>query len=102
MATYQEQLQKKKELEIEPINQEEEPEVDKLKSDDKMYYITDPPQVPPESTVDTDSDGVCLGLSEDEEDMYLPSPSHPEDSEDEDDGPESEDSMVLLQRNGQQ
>jgi hypothetical protein len=63
-------------------------------------YVTDPPQLPPESTVDTDSDGVRLGLSEDdEEDMYLP--SRPEDSEDEDDGPESEDSMVLLQRNRQ-
>jgi hypothetical protein len=45
-------------LEIEPIDdQEEEPEVDELKSDDGMY-ITDPLQLPPESTVDTDSDGV--------------------------------------------
>ena len=32
-------------------------------------------------------------------DMYLP--SHPEDGEDEDDGPESEDLMVLLQKNRQ-
>ena len=101
MATYQEQLRKKKELEIEPINdQEEESEVDKLKSDDGMY-VTDPPQFLPESTVDTDSDGVRLGLSEDdeEEDTYLP--SGPEDGEDEDDGPESEDSMVQPQRNQQ-
>lgn len=43
--------------------------------------------------MDTDSDGVRLGLSEDdeEEDTYLPSLSRPEDGEDEDDGPESED-----------
>ena len=61
MATYQEQLWKKKDLEIKPIDdQEEEPEVDELKSDDEMY-ITDPPQFPPESTVDTDSDEICLG-----------------------------------------
>ena len=98
MATYQEQLRKKKELEIEPIDDQEE--VDELKSDDEMY-TTDPPQFLPESTVDTDSDGVRLGLSEDdeEEDTYLPSPSCPEDGEDEDDGPETEDSMVLLQWN---
>jgi len=93
------QLRKKKELEIEPIDdQEEESEVDELKSDDGMY-VTDPPQFPPESTVDTDSDGVRLGLSEDdeEEDTYLP--SGPEDGEDEDDGCKSEDSMVQLQKN---
>jgi len=99
MATYQEQLRKKKALEIEPINNQEEPEVDELKSDDDMYII-DPPQFVPESTVDTDSDGIHLGLSEDEKDMYMPSPG-PKDGEDEDDGPESEDSMVLLQRNRQ-
>jgi len=100
MATYQEQLRKKKALDIKPINnQEEEPEVDKLKSDDDMYII-DPPQFAPESTVDTDSDGIRLGLSEDEKDMYMPSLG-PNDGEDEDDGPESEDSMVLLQRNRQ-
>ena len=100
MAIYQEQLRKKKELEIEPIDyQEEEPEVDELRSDDEMY-ITDRPQFPPESTVDTDSDGVRLGLSEDEdEDTYLP--SGPENGEDEDDEPDSEDSMVQLQRNRQ-
>ena len=100
MATYQEQLRKKKALEIEPIDdQEEEPEVDELKLDDDMY-ITDPPQFPPESTVDTDSDGIRLGLSEDEEDTYMPSPG-PKNGKDEDDEPESEDSMVLLQRNRQ-
>lgn len=101
MATYQEQLRKKKELEIEPIDdQEEEPEVDELQASDDDMYITDPPQFPPESTVDTDSDGVRLGLSEDEEDTYMPSPGS-KNGEDEDDGPESEDSMVLLQRNRQ-
>ncbi|KAF8154406.1 hypothetical protein B0H34DRAFT_799197 [Crassisporium funariophilum] len=99
MATYQEQLRKKKALEIEPVDdQEEEPEVDELNSDDDMD-ITDPPWFPPESAVDTDSDGVRLGFSEDEEDTYMPSPG-PKNGEDEDsDGPESEDSMVLLQRN---
>jgi hypothetical protein len=99
MATYQEQLRKKKALEIEPVDdQEEEPEVDELNSDDDMD-ITDPPRFPPESAVDTDSDGVRLGFSEDEEDTYMPSPG-PKNGEDEDsDGPESEDSMVLLQRN---
>jgi hypothetical protein len=60
MEAYRERLQRQKELEpeIEPIANEEE--VDELAGND-MYI--DRPQFPPESTVDTDSDGARLGLS---------------------------------------
>jgi hypothetical protein len=103
MEAYRERLQRQKELEpeIEPIANEEE--VDELAGDD-MYI--DRPQFPPESTVDTDSDGARLGLSEYEDDdddgeAYKPSGDGHEDDEDDNDGDASEDSMVLLQKNRQ-
>lgn len=93
METYREQLRKQKDLEI--ANEE----VDELE-DDEMYI--DPPQFPPESAVDTDSDRARLGLSQDEdddEDAYMP--KH-DDGEDEASGDaSSDDSMKQLQRNRQ-
>ena len=57
MEIYQKQLQKKKEF-IESLDLEEADELE----DDDMYMA--PLEFLPESTIDTDSDGACLGLSE--------------------------------------
>ncbi|KAF8807106.1 hypothetical protein BYT27DRAFT_7210993 [Phlegmacium glaucopus] len=71
-----------------------------------MYVeIQVPTQFPPESAVDTDSDGACLGLSklEDEDnDVYKP-PGHVSE-DDEEEGDASDESMVQavqLHRNRQ-
>ena len=59
METYQKQLQKKKEvIQVDNLDSEE---VDELEDDD-MYMA--PLEFPPESTINTDSDGARLGLSE--------------------------------------
>ena len=98
METYQERLQKQKEVAIAPIADQDSEEVDELEDDE--IYIDPPPQFPPESMVDTDSDGARLGLSEDEDDNTY-KPSGHEDDEDEGGGDASEDSMVQLRKNRQ-
>jgi hypothetical protein len=100
METYQ-KVQKQKEANTLPE------EVDELDDDDDDMY-TDPPQFPPESIIDTDSDGVRLGLFEPEGDDLSDSDGykdHPSQDDDEDDDEDvekegdSEDSMVQINRN---
>lgn len=63
MKTYKEQIRRQKDvdMDLELITNQ-----DDVDDEDDIY--TDPPEFPPESTVDTDSDGVRLGLAEDEGD----------------------------------
>ncbi|KAF8806780.1 hypothetical protein BYT27DRAFT_7338795 [Phlegmacium glaucopus] len=84
MKMYQEQLQKKKAAEIEPIVNQEE--VDELETDWDEMYIDPPVQLPPESMVDTNSDGARLGISEDEDDDAYKPADHKDDKEEAEQG----------------
>ncbi|KAF8810699.1 hypothetical protein BYT27DRAFT_7253436 [Phlegmacium glaucopus] len=100
MKMYQEQLQKKKAAKIEPIVNQEE--VDELETDWDEMYIDPPVQLPPESMVDTDSDGARLGISEDEDDYAYKPADHKDDEEEGASGGDvSEDSMVQPNRETQ-
>jgi hypothetical protein len=88
METYQEILQKPKKSQLEPIDDDD---------DDSMYV--DLPDIPPESILDTDSDGARLGLSDlesEEEDTYKPSGDEGEEGSDRVEGDDTDDSMVKL------
>ncbi|KAF8803127.1 hypothetical protein BYT27DRAFT_7305425 [Phlegmacium glaucopus] len=86
--------------EIEPIVNQEE--VDELETDWDEMYIDPPVQLPPESMVDTDSDGARLGISEDEDDYAYKPADHKDDEEEGASGGDvSEDSMVQPNRETQ-
>ncbi|KAF8805297.1 hypothetical protein BYT27DRAFT_7258407 [Phlegmacium glaucopus] len=100
MKTYQEQLQKKKAAEIQPIINQEE--VDELETDWDEMYIDPPVQLPPESMVDTNSDGARLGISEyEDDDAYKPADHKDDKEEGASGGDVSEDSIVQPNRETQ-
>lgn len=96
METYREQLQKQQELESADPTTSTDGRIDE--QDDDMDFKGD---LPPESTLDTDSDGIRLGRSEfedsdDEEDAYQPSGDEDEENGECDGSESSDNSMFKL------
>ena len=66
----------------------------------------DPPQFPPESTIDTDSDGAHLGLSEFEDDhdhddgIYEPTGQEGDEDSDSESDVSEESAMASMHKNG--
>ena len=103
METYQEHLQKQKELEI--ASEATQKDINGLEDDDSDMYM-DPPQFPPESTIDTDSDGAHLGLSKFEDDhdhddgIYEPTGQEGDEDSDSESDVSEESAMASMHKNG--
>ncbi|KAG5649861.1 hypothetical protein H0H81_001745 [Sphagnurus paluster] len=95
METYREELEKRQENQSREQIADQDDIIDQ-QEEDNMYL--DAPNLPPESIVDTDSDGARLGLSDpgsDEEDAYKLS-GHEEENEGSHRGDDTDDSMAKL------
>ena len=103
METYQEHLQKQKELEI--ASEATQKDINGLEDDNLDMYM-DPPQFPPESTIDTDSDGAHLGLSKfkdnhDHDDgIYEPTGQECDEDSDSESDVSEESAMASMHKNG--
>jgi hypothetical protein len=90
METYKEEIQRQKkkqidsELELIANEEPEDSDIDDLPGGGEDIYM-DPPNFPPESAVDTDSDGARLGQVSDDEDDEMDKPYNNEDNESDDD-----------------
>jgi hypothetical protein len=94
MQTYKEQIWRQNDLQIDSQLIANQEEMDDMDSEWEEMYTDpdpDPPDFPPESAVDTDSDGVRLGLSEHEGDeMDEPYNNEEDGSEEENESDNSE------------
>lgn len=97
METYREQLQKKKENETVVPSVGQDDLINQSGDDDNMYL--DPHNLPPDSIVDTDSDGARMGLTDIEsgdDDAYIPPSDEDKDGEHGKEGNDSDASIAQL------